>query len=152
MAWSCVCSPSMKRSGFSSPDAPLRYTITLGGYSTLTNISCLNSSTPMARVEESRGGHVSESIVRKDDDLVARVGFDRIDVPDLRIHIKAVVELYVRLVPLDKPLRLGDGPIGWSIFSAFEYGGGPEIVVLKNDFIEIGIHGNRTVDWIPIRD
>ena len=68
--------------------------------------------TPMRRVQEPRGSHISQGIVRKNDDLVARVGFDRIDVANLRINIKTVVKLDVRLVSLNQPLRFGNRPIG----------------------------------------
>lgn len=78
--------------------------------------------TPMRSVQKSRGGHVSKCIVRKHNDSVAGVGLDGIDLTDLRINIKTVVELDVGLGSLNQPLRFRKRPVGGSIFRTFRKG------------------------------
>ena len=66
----------------------------------------------MRRREDSSRLDVAFRIAREDDDLVARVGLDRIDVSVLRIDIETIVELNVRLGPRDDAFRFGEWSTG----------------------------------------
>ena len=106
---------------------------------------------PVQRVQFAFRHDIALRIAGKYNHPVACVGFDRIDVAILLVNIEAVVVLDVRIAPLDDPLRLGHLSSRRRAVQTVENSCGPQVVVLKDDFIGCQIDSHRRVSGIRIR-
>src|SRR5215470_12605548 len=105
---------------------------------------------PMRSRENSRRFQISISFARKDDDLIACVGFNRIDVAILRIDVQTIVELDISFRTSDHSFRFRVWRVCGRIVEAIEYAQSPIVVVHEDDFVESSIDRNGTVYRILI--
>src|SRR5215813_8502636 len=90
--------------------------------------------------------------MREDDDLVAGVRFDRINFSDFGINVETIVELNLSLLALNHALGDCEWDAKWRIVGPFKYHRGPQVIILKDNFIELRIDCYRTEYWIGIPD
>src|SRR5437868_8852249 len=103
----------------------------------------------MWSLQYARRFDVPNGVVSEHDNLVARIRFDRVNLPIIRIDIEAVVELDLGLRSLNYALRRGQCA-GWSSDGALENARCPEVVVLENNFVEVRIDSDVAVRRILI--
>ena len=115
----------------------------------LTFVHCKRVSA-MRSLQYARRFDISKRVVSEHDDLVAGVRFDRVDLPVIGVDVDAVVELDLSFQSLNHSLRLGDRRAGRSVGGALENPYCPEVIVLKNNFIELRVDGDVTVCGILV--
>src|SRR2546425_9825429 len=110
------------------------------------------SEAAMRSLQNACGLDVSIRLARKNDYLVSRVRFHRIDVTGLRINVDAVVVLDLGLGPLNDPLWFRAWDSRRCIVEPVEYPKSPVVLVHEDHFVEIQIHSDRAVNRILIAD
>ena len=105
----------------------------------------------MWSLQYARRFDVPNGVVSEHDNLVARVRFDRVNLPIIRIDIEAVVELDLALRSLNYALRPGQCA-GWSSDGALENACCPKVIVLENNFVEVRIDSDVALRGILVPD
>src|SRR2546425_11071970 len=103
----------------------------------------------MRDAQFANGFDISVGIILENDDAVADVIFDRINVAVLRIHIDTAIELNIGLGPANDAFRLSPRRIRGRVVQAVEYPNTPSAWVVQRDFIQSRVDSDCGLNMYP---